>query len=138
MTEYTFAQVPDWVAKIDRLATALVRQSVSEVLEVPIGPSINRSGKRKMGTIPKDFGILANSQVAAIVGGTVKAGTSVHALVAGRMVSGDVASFGWSVEYARAVHDGANGVQGTMWIPARANKWQGIVSRNVERLKGTD
>ena len=137
MTQYTFATLPNWAEKVDRRLTAVVRQSTNDLLKsIPIEPGINRSGKRKHGSIPRDFGILANSLQSQLGNGSQVTGSSSYALVAGRMAVGDVASFGWGTEYARAVHDGANGVRGTFWVQEAATRWPSIVSKVVERAKG--
>lgn len=133
----TFAQIPQWVEMVDRRLTAVVRQSTSDLMaSIPIEPGRMRGAERKKGSVPRDTGQLANSLRSSLgrSGGGAQ-GASSYALVAGRMQAGDVASFEWTAEHARANHDGANGVEGTFWVQEAATRWPAIVSKNVERAK---
>lgn len=136
MTVFAFSDIPAWVEKVDRRLTAVVRQSTNDLMaSIPIEPGINRSGSRVKGSVPRDTGILANSLRSSLGRGGSMSGASSYALVAGRMAVGDIASFEWGAEYARFVHDGANGVEGTFWIQEVATGWQDIVAKNVKRAE---
>lgn len=141
MTRYTFADLPAWVAKVQKVQDAVVKQSVGDMLaDIEVVPGINRGGARVEGTIPRDLGALANSLQSSLYGSTsmTQGGAESHVLVAGAMKAGDTARFGWGgsvAPYAEPVHYGANGVPGTHWIDVAAGKWQGYVANAVSRAK---
>lgn len=134
--EYTFAELErDWARKIDGYMDTLVRQSANDATAgIPIKPGIMRGYERTPGSIPRDTGQLANSQVSSIDGSVSKSGKSAHSFVAGTMVAGDVGHFGWTAEYAWVQHYGGNGIEGTGWITAVANRWPQIVNDNLARI----
>lgn len=136
MTHYTFATLPQWASKVERRMNAIVRQSANDVMaSIPVKAGITRSGTRTKGSVPRDTGQLANSLQSSLNGGSPLSGASSYALVAGRMAAGDIASFGWGADYARHVHDGANGVEGTFWVQEAATRWSSIVEKNVRRAE---
>jgi len=139
VTQYTFAELPQWAAKVEKIANAVVRQATSDMLAgIEIVPGINRGGSRQKGTIPRDIGALAASLQSSIYGSTSLSGPASYVLVAGQMKAGDVATFAWGgtvAPYARHVHYGANGVPGTFWIDVAAAGWRGYVKGAVRKAK---
>ena len=130
MTTYSFATLPAWAAKVEKIANAVVSQATNDMLNsIKIVPGINRGGSRVKGTIPRDLSALARSLQSSIYGSTSLSGEKSWMLVAGNMEAGDVAQFAWGgkgsdAEYARHVHYGANGVPGTFWIDVAADGWK--------------
>ena len=128
MTKYSFATLPRWAEKVEKIANAVVSQATNDMLNsIKIVPGINRGGSRVKGTIPRDLSALARSLQSSIYGSTSLSGEKSWMLVAGQMDAGDVAQFAWggnAAPYARAVHYGANGVPGTFWIDVAANGWK--------------
>ena len=139
MTQYTFAELPRWVAKVEKVADAVVRQATSDMLaDIEIVPGINRGGSRQRGTIPRDLNALASSLQSSIYGSTSLTGPASYVLVAGQMEAGDVAEFAWGgtdAPYARYVHYGARGVKGTYWIDVAAAGWTGYVDKAVAKAR---
>ena len=139
MTTYSFATLPAWAAKVEKIANAVVREATGNMLaDIEIVPGINRGGSRQKGTIPRDIGALASSLQSSIYGSTSLTGPQSYVLVAGQMEAGDVAEFAWGgtvAPYARAVHYGARGVQGTYWIDVAAAGWTGYVDKAVAKAK---
>tara|TARA_R100000306_G_C4357651_1_gene133621 strand:+ start:627 stop:1061 length:435 start_codon:yes stop_codon:yes gene_type:complete len=127
VTVYQFSNLPQWVAKVEKVADAVVKQATSDMLSsVEIVPGITRGGSRQRGTIPRDLGALASSLQSTIYGSTAISGANSYVLVAGQMQAGDIASFTWggnAAPYARPVHYGANGVSGTFWVDVMAAGW---------------
>lgn len=140
MPEYSWAQMDEWVAAMDRRLDFVVRQATNDLMkDIQIVPGINRGGSRVKGTIPRDFGVLANSLVSSLQGSTSlqPAGADSFVLVVAQMQAGDVATFGWggpAAPYARAVHDGSGTTPGTFWVDVAAKKWPSYVAAAV--LKG--
>jgi hypothetical protein len=139
VTIYKLANLPRWAAKVEKIADAVVSQSVNDLLS-GIRPSIgiNRGGTRERGTIPRDIGALINSLQSTLYGGTAIVGPASYVLVAGRMGAGSRASFAWGgtvAPYAAAVHYGANGVKGTFWVDVAANKWPRTVRGALRKVK---
>jgi hypothetical protein len=139
MTVYSFAELPRWAAKVEKIADAVVSQSANDMLaSIKIAPGITRGGSRQRGTIPRDLGALAASLQSSLYGGTAMSGAASFVLVAGQMKAGDVATFAWGgtvAPYARHVHYGANGVPGTFWIDVAAAGWPGFVKGAVRKAK---
>ena len=141
MTTYSFATLPAWATKVQKIADAVVSQSANDMLaSIKIAPGITRGGSRQRGTIPRDLGALAASLQSSLYGGTAMSGATSFVFVAGQMEAGDVAQFAWGgnvAPYAKAVHYGARGVQGTFWIDVAANKWPQFVRGAVRKAKAT-
>lgn len=148
MTEYTFANLPRWALKVEKIADAVVSQATNDMLAgIEIVPGINRGGSRQKGTIPRDIGALASSLQSSIYGSTAITGPASYALVAGKMKAGDVAQFAWGgtvAPYARRIHYGFNGsdslgrtynTAGTFWIDVAANKWPSYVRGALAKAK---
>ena len=141
MTTYSFADLPKWVTKTEKVMDAVVSQATNDlVADIKIVPGINRGGSRVKGTIPRDLGALASSLQSSLNGSTAISGATSFAFVAGQMTAGDTARFAWGgkgsgAEYAEAVHYGANGVPGTYWIDVAAAGWQGYVKGAVRKAR---
>lgn len=141
MTKYTFAQLDQWAAKVERRQTAILKQATNDLLvNIKIAPGIIRSGSRQRGTIPKDLGGLAGSLQSTIYGSTALNGTGEdsYVLAVGALQAGDRARFAWGgtlAPYARPAHYGAKGVPGTFWRDDAAAKWQGYVKAATARAK---
>ena len=135
MTDYTFASLPDWVKRNERAMDAVARQALNDTLgSIKIVAGRKRGGSPQRGEIPRDTGRLANSLVSTIHGGTSATGEASHVAAIADMSGGDEASFSWTTDYARAVHDGTAGRAGLHWIDVAAQKWQGFVSAAAARL----
>lgn len=141
MTKYTFATLDAWAAKVERRQTAILKQATNDLIKnIRIAPGITRSGSRKRGTIPRDFGALAASLQSELNGSTSlsPAGEDSYVLAIGAMQPGDTARFSWGgaiAPYVREVHYGAKGVPGTFWRDDAAAKWQGYVAAATARAK---
>lgn len=141
MAQYSWAQLPQWVAKVERIQTAVVKQATNDLLAgIEIAPGITRGGGRQKGTVPRDLGTLAASLQSTLMGSSALSagGQDSYALVAGAMEAGDVAQFTWgggAAPYAAAVHFGANGLPGTFWVDVAAGKWRGYVAAAVRRAR---
>lgn len=137
----SFADLPAWVSKVQKVQDAVVKQATGDMLaDIEVVPGINRGGARVEGTIPRDLGALANSLQSSLYGSSAitQAGAESHVLIAGAMKAGDTARFAWGgsvAPYAEPVHYGANGVPGTHWIDVAAAKWQGYVGEAVRRAR---
>lgn len=127
MTQYEFADMPQWAAKMGKVFDAIVKQATNDLLAgVNPGPSISRTGYREHGTIPVKDGFLVNSLQSSLYGGTAITGAEGWIMVVGKMKVGDTARFMWGghiAPYARHVHYGAKGVAGTFWVDVAAGKW---------------
>lgn len=139
MTKYTFATLPRWATKVNKVQDAIVGTATSEMIgDIRVAPGINRGGGRTKGTVPRDLGALAGSLNSSLNGGAGGSGVAAAALVAGGMKAGDIASFSWggdAAPYAKYVHYGAKGVPGTFWIDVAASKWPGYVASAVAKAR---
>lgn len=140
MARYTLAQLPQWALKVEKVANAVVKQATNDLLNsIEIGPSITRTGARRVGTIPRDLGALAASLQSSLYGSTALTGPESYVFIIGAMKAGDRVTFAWGgavAPYAEAVHYGANGVAGTFWVDIAANKWSTVfVPGAVEKAR---
>lgn len=141
MATFSFARLPGWVRRVEKVQTAVVRQATGDMLaDIKVAPGINRGGSRQRGVIPRDDGALASSLQSSLYGSTAmsRTGEDSYALVAGSMDAGDVATFSWGgtlAPYARPVHYGAKGVPGTFWRDVAAAKWQSYINGAARRAK---
>lgn len=130
MVTYKLAELPKWARKVERVAEAVVKQSVNDMLNsIEIGPSIARTGARQMGTIPRDLGALAASLQSSLYGSTAMTGADSYVMVVAQMQLGDRVTFTWGgavAPYAKAVHYGARGVDGTFWVDIATNQWSTV------------
>lgn len=132
MTTVRLALLPDLIARYQRRLDAVVRQSAHDVAAIAQTPVA------KGGRIPVDTGFLRNSFTGSLMGGTAMTGPDAYVLVAGQMKSGDVASFGWTAEYARHVEYGSNGRTGRHFASGACDQWpaivRGVVARAVKEI----
>jgi len=139
VTVYKLADLPLWATKVTKIADAIVKQSVNDLLRsIEIVPGINRGGSRVRGTIPRDLGPLAASLQSSLYGSTAITGTESYVLIVTQLKAGDVARFAWggnAAPYVLEVHYGANGVDGTFWVDVAANKWTSFVDVAVIKAK---
>jgi hypothetical protein len=150
MTTYSYADIEDWVSKVDAVMDAVISQATADsIAAVKIVPGISREGQPLRGQIPRDLGALAGSLQSTLYGSTSMTGTGEesYALVAGEMRAGDAAVFGWGGEaapYAARIHYGFNGTDelgrtynttGLFWIDDMAVRWPAIVKEAVAKVK---
>lgn len=121
-TKYTFADFRKIAAHEKAKLNAVARQWFTDLLATAeVVPGINRGGDRVRGTIPRDYGTLAASQQAQILGGsgTRAEGADAYIFAGASIEAGDVVQVSWggpAASYAYEVHYGANGVPGTFWV----------------------
>lgn len=136
-----YAQIEDWCDLCEQAMDAVLRESTQRTIDgIKIGPSITRSGHREYGTIPRDLATLAGSLQTTLTGSSFGtfSGEANYSFGVAQMSAGDAIYFTWggaASEYALAVHYGANGVPGTMWVDVAANGWLGTVKDVVAEVK---
>lgn len=127
MTQYSFADLPDWAAKVGRIADAVVSQATNDMMDsVDSAPGIVRGGSRTRGVIPIMDGAIVSSLQSSLNGSTAIDGQTGYALIAGRMVGGDIARFSWggaAAPHARANHYGFGKTKGTFWVDVMTRGW---------------
>ena len=136
MARVELAQLPDLIARYQHRLDAVVKQSAHDVAHIAQTPQPSakvRGGPPEPGKIPVDSGTLRNSFTSTLMGGTSLTGPESYLLVAGSMKAGDVASFGWTARYARAVEYGVSGRPGAHYMAGAVDQWQPIVRRVVAR-----
>lgn len=141
MTVYDIKELDKWATKTEKRMDYTVAQSLNDMLsDIKIVPGINRGGSRQDGTIPRDWGILANSQTAELFGSSsmTAVGSDSYISIVGAIGIGDKARFSWggdNAPYAAPVHYGARGVQGTFWRDRAVAKYDSYVESTIERGK---
>lgn len=132
MTKYSFAELPRWATKVERIADAIVKQATNDLIvrASRTAPGTSRGGTIRPGFVPRDTGFLAASLQSSLNGSTALTGETSYLFVVGRMEAGDVADFGWTAEYARAVH-----YRGWLWVDDAAHAWPGIVAAAVTKAQ---
>ena len=150
MTEYSFATLPRWAEKVEKIANAVVSQATNDMLvSIKVKDGTVRGGTREKGVIPLMDGALAGSLQSSLYGSTSMngEGKGSYVLVAGAMKAGDVARFSWggaAAPHAMRQHYGFNGTdslgrtynqEGTFWIDVAAAGWQGYVKGAVRKAK---
>lgn len=150
MTEYSFAELPRWVSKIEKIQDAVVRTATGDMLaDIEIVPGKTRGGTPKRGEIPRMDGALAKSLQSELFGSTAmtRTGEASHSLVTGSMKAGDIAKFSWggaTAPHAARRHYGFTGTDslgrtynepGTFWIDVAAGKWRSYVAAAVAKAK---
>jgi hypothetical protein len=141
LTVFSYADIDDWVSKVDAVMDAVISQATADSLAaVEVKGGITRTGSRVRGAIPIDLGTLAASLQSTLYGSSslTASGEESYALVAGSMRAGDAATFAWggtAAPYAQAVHYGSNGLTGTFWIDDMAVRWPAIVKEAVAKVK---
>lgn len=138
MAEYQMADLDKWVLATTERMNAVARGSVQRVVEVAQTP------RAKGGRMPVDTGALRNSLASSLNGSTALTGGDAFVLVVGDMEAGDVAEFGWTVEYARRVNFGfidqdslgrSYNQSGAHFLEGAASQWQQIVEGEVKKAK---
>jgi hypothetical protein len=147
MTVYKMADLPDFVQKVERRMSAVVKQSSNDVIKMASRTAIGvtRGGELRRGYVPRDLGNLAASLVSELHGSTsITSGDGNYGLVTGSMKAGDVATFTWTAPYAMRLHYGYRGTdskgrtinqEGWFWVDEAANHWPQIVDAVVARVK---
>lgn len=123
------AELSDWARKTEERMTAVLRQSVQDLVaeaQTPVS---------KGGNMPVDTGFLRNSLKSEILGATAITGADGYLLVAQGIEPGQIAEFTWTAHYAVHVHYGARGRPGRMFAELAAAKWPDIVASNAARAK---
>ena len=135
------AQISDWVRKTQRRTEGVFKESAQEVFRVaqkPVGGG---------GAMPIDTGFLRASLQVGLNGdvptgspseGDIKIaekGTDVDILtIIGARIGDNITGI-WTANYAAAVHYGAKGRPGRLWVDLAAQQWQEIVARNARRAE---
>lgn len=132
MTEYTFAELDQWVRKTQRRMDIVVKQSAHDAFRMAsrTATGVTRGGSVQPGFVPRDTGFLAAGAVSSLNGSTSLSGADAYVLTTGGMKAGDEVMMGWTAEYARKVH-----YDGWMWVDVTANAWPKIVERAIQRAK---
>ncbi len=130
MATYSWAQLPDWSLKTQKRLDVVVKQSTHDVIALAsqTAPAKARGGSVQPGFVPRDSGFLAASLQSSLNGSTALTGEGSYVMAVAGMKAGDVAEFGWTAVYARAVH-----YRGWLWVDHAANQWQAIVADVVKR-----
>ena len=134
MATYSFADLDQWAAKMDRRMNAIARQATNDMLrDIEIVPGMARGGAPQRGTIPRDIGALAGSMQSTLYGSTsmTAVGENQWVGVVGQMQGGDVAQFTWggdSAPYANRIHYGWGTYPGTFFRDEAASKWSSYVA----------
>jgi hypothetical protein len=124
MASFT-AQIDAWTRKSEARVEAVFKQSAQEVFSVAQRPVA--AG----GNMPVDTGTLRSSLLTGRDGGAIFEGADSYVLaIAGVPLGGRVLGV-WTANYASAVHFGARGRRGRMWVDLAAQQWQDIVTRNA-------
>lgn len=128
MTTFS-AQIDAWVAKTQARMDAVIKASAQDVIALAQKPVA------KGGNMPVDTGFLRASLQSTLNGTSGLTGPESYVFTAGKMKAGDVASFGWTANYARHVEYGARGRPGRHFVGNAALQWQPIVAANVAKAK---
>ena len=128
MAKFT-AQIDSFIAKSKRKLEAVVKQSAQEVFEVAQTPVAMG------GNMPVDTGFLRNSLISGVNGVFNLDGYDSYVLAIAGMELGDVMAGHWTANYAVHQEYGSNGREGRFFMRGAAQRWQAIVSMNVERVK---
>jgi len=123
MVVYTFAQLPDWVQKVERRRDAVVKDATQSVVGV--------MQKR----VPVDTGFLKNSLMSSLTGGSGTMGPASHIMVAASMKGGDTAAVTYTAEYAAPVNNGNRGRPGAHFVEGAVDMWPQIVRASVAKAK---
>ena len=127
MARVELAQLPGLIARYQHRLDAVVKQSAHDVAQIAQTPVA------KGGRMPVDTGFLRNSFASSLMGGTALTGPDSYVMVAGAMKAGDVASFGWTAEYAAHVEYGTSRMQGRHYMAGAVDQWQAVVRAAVAR-----
>jgi len=132
MTRYTFANLDAWARKTQRRADLITKQATQDTIEMAsrTAPGKNRGGTVTLGFVPRDTGVLAGSLQSSLNGSTALKGEDSYTMIVAGMEGGDTATFGWTAEYARAVH-----YRGWLWRDNAADKWPQTVARAIAKAK---
>ena len=138
MTTFT-AQVDEWVKKTKGRQEAVFKKSVERTIEIMQTPVA------KGGNMPVDTGFLRSSFQAGlnapVFGPTQPTGVSFNyngsqaTMVIASAEIGDTIFGTYSANYARFVHDGANGRPGRPFVRLAAQQWPTIVNQVVQEAK---
>lgn len=138
MADFIFAELDKWVLQTERRMKAVVRGATDRVMDIAQTP------EAKGGRMPVDTGFLRNSLVSSVNGGGTAKGASSYALIAGTMDAGDIATFGWTADYARRLNGGFTGQDklgrtynqaGRHWLEGAAAQWPAIVAAETLKAK---
>ena len=139
MAKSATATVDAWVRKSKARMDAIVVGSTEDVigLATRTQAGVDESGgSYKEGFIPKVTGVLSGSLVSSLNGAVSGEGEdNAISFVIGDMEAGDEAFFGWTAEYALAMHYGHGNVGGRLWVDIAVQSWQTIVAANIAAAK---
>lgn len=123
------AQIDAWTRKTKARMDAVVKASAQDVIALAQTPVA------KGGNMPVDTGFLRASLQSSLNGSTGLTGPESYALTVAGMGAGDVATFGWTANYAAHVEYGTRGRAGRHFVGNAALHWQEIVAGNVAKAK---
>lgn len=126
MTVYTFAQIPDAIAKYQRRIDYTLQYAVDKLIEAAQLP------KAKGGRMPVDTGTLRRSLLSELNGVSGAVSADSYAFIAGAMRGGDFARFRWTAEYAFVVNNGRQGRPGAHFVEWAADQWQQFVNEGAQ------
>lgn len=141
MTNYTFAELDKWVAKVGKRQDVVFQQAVNYTINgIPVVAGLMRGGSRQKGSIARDTSTLARSMTSTLYGSSAlsASGENSHVMVIGSLRAGDAARFAWGGQgapYARWQHDGTTSMAGTFWIDVAAGKWPSNVRKATAEAK---
>lgn len=126
MTKYTFAQIPNAIAKYQNRIDYTLQYAVNKLIEAA------QRSKGKAGHMPVDTGALRRSLLSELNGAAGALGPDSYAFVAGSMKGGDFATFKWTVDYAFYVNSGAKGRAGAHFVEFAADQWKAFVEAGAK------
>ena len=138
MSKFTLATLSQWAQETQARVDAIVKGSTQEVCR--IAQTIDDDG----GRLPFDVGTLRASFQSSLNGSVAGKGPESYALVVGKMETGDVAHFEWTVEYAARMNYGFVGEDklgreynqsGTFFLEGATMQWQNIVSMETSKAQ---
>ena len=139
MTSFS-AQVDDWVKKSKERMEAVFKTSVQDTIEIMQTPVA------KGGNMPVDTGFLRSTLQTGLnapvlgpstptAGGNYSYNGSQATMTIASADLGDSIFATYSANYARFVHDGANGRPGRPFVTLAAQRWQQTVNKAVAEAK---
>jgi len=125
VTTYTFAQIPEIVAKYEQRMDYTLQYAVDKLIQAAQLP------KARGGNMPVDTGTLRRSLLSELNGSSGPIGEDSYAFVVGAMKGGDFATFRWTAEYAYVVNHGKEGRPGAHFVEWAAGQWQQFVNEGA-------
>lgn len=129
MANYT-AQIRTWNDKTRKNTRNIIRTATQDLMTEAQHPVAQG------GSMPVDIGVLRNSLASGVNGSQIAKGSDSYTLAVAKFNPGDVASFGWTADYAAIRHYKPEdfGQGGGMWRDKAAAKWQSFVDNAVRKF----